>query len=136
MLFRSIDHIFEKGLVGCTAEYSLRDDGKINVVNSGFVSSLDGEKNTSKGVAKVPNSEEPGHLRVAFLPGLYSDYLILELDTVNYSYALVGGSTPEYLWILSRTPRISDDIKNLLIQRAKERGYDTDKMLFPQQIED
>ena len=85
-------------------------------------------------MAKVPKPEEPGHLRVAFLPGLYSDYLILELDTVNYSYVLVGGGTPEYLWILSRTPRISDDIKDLLLQRAKDRGYDTDKMIFPQQI--
>ena len=129
-----IDHIFEKGLLGCTANYALRTDGKVDVVNKGFVSSLDGEINTAKGVAKMPDPKEPGRLKVAFLPGLYSEYNILELDTVNYSYVLVGGSTPEYLWILSRTPHISDDIKNLLVERAKARGYNIDRLIFPQQI--
>ena len=45
-----IDHIFQKGLLGCTANYTLRPDGKVDVVNKGFVSSLDGEINTAKGV--------------------------------------------------------------------------------------
>lgn len=129
-----IDHIFQKGLLGCTANYTLRPDGKVDVVNKGFVSSLDGEINTAKGVAKMPDPKEPGRLKVAFLPGLYSEYNILELDTVNYSYALVGGSSDGYLWILSRTPHISKDIQDLLVERATKRGYETDRLIFPQQI--
>ena len=60
------DHSFERGLVGVTAEYSMRDDGKIKVINSGYKNSLDGEFSQAEGKAKIPNPEkEPAKLKVA-----------------------------------------------------------------------
>ncbi len=55
----------------------------------------------------------------------YSDYYIMELDTVDYQYALVGSSSDDYLWILSRTTQMNEEIYNELVASAKERGYNT-----------
>lgn len=115
---------FEKGLVGVTASYVLRDDGKIRVINSGRKGTLDGKIELKGGLAKIPDPAEPGKLKVSFFLFFYGDYNILELDTVNYSYALIGSSTPDYLWILSRTPQMDSAVYELLIEKAEQRGYD------------
>lgn len=61
------DHCFERNLVGVTATYSYRDDGKIKVVNASYKNSLDGKYNEAVGKAKQPNPEkEPGKLKVSF----------------------------------------------------------------------
>ncbi len=127
------DHTFEKNLVGVTATYSFKDDGKIKVVNEGYKFTLAGKHSKATGKAKVPNPSEPGKLKVSFFWFFYADYEILELDTVNYQYALIGGGSPNYLWILSRTPQMNPDIYNMLIQKAKDRGYDTDKLIKVEQ---
>ncbi|MDC7127299.1 MAG: lipocalin family protein, partial [Spirochaetales bacterium] len=94
---------FEKDLVGVTAEYTLRDDGKVNVLNSGFKFTLDGEYSDAQAVAWVPDPETPAALKVKFF--LFgADYLIFGLDEENYQWALVGNNARKYLWFLSRTP--------------------------------
>lgn len=124
------DHKFERGLQGVTAEYTLEDNGKIKVVNSGYRDSLDGEFRMAVGKAKIPNPGEPGKLKVSFFLFFYGDYYILELDRVNYSYVLIGSSSDKYLWILSRTPQLSREKLDFLLKRAEERGYDTEKLIF------
>ena len=121
-------HSFEKDLVGVTATYKLRDDGKIRVLNSGWKGTLDGEYDAADGVAKIPDLSDPGKLKVSFFLFFYSDYYILELDTVNYQYALIGGSDPDYLWILGRQPQMKPEIYQKLVNEAKLRGYDTTKL--------
>lgn len=123
------DHSFEKDLVGTTATYSFRDDGKIKVVNEGYKFTLDGKHSKATGKAKVPNPNEPGRLKVSFFWFFYADYNILELDTVNYQYVLIGSSSPKYLWILSRTPQMQPEIYEMLLQKAKDRGYDIGKLI-------
>ena len=122
------DHKFERGLVGVTAEYSIKEDGKIKVVNSGFKKSLDGERSEAVGKAKIPNPNEPSKLRVSFFWIFYSDYLVLELDK-DYQWAVIGSSSDKYLWILSRKPQLDDEIYNDLLQRLNIRGYDTGKLI-------
>ncbi|PTN09858.1 lipocalin family protein [Mangrovibacterium marinum] len=119
---------FEKGLVGVTANYQLREDGKIQVVNSGRKSSLNGEYKTATGRAKIPNPQETGKLKVSFFWIFYADYYILELDTMNYNYALIGSSSPDYLWILSRSPQMNPQSYQMLIDSARKRGYDVNKL--------
>lgn len=121
-------HSFEKDLVGVTATYKLRDDGKIDVINAGYKNSLDGKCKEAKGVAKRPDPSEPGKLKVAFFLSFYAEYNVLDLDTANYQYALIGSSTSKYLWILSRTPQMDESRYNMLVQEAKDRGYDTSKL--------
>ncbi|WP_430972256.1 lipocalin family protein [Sunxiuqinia rutila] len=120
-------HSFEKDLVGVTATYSLRDDGKIKVVNAGYKNTLDGPYKEAVGKAKIPNPDEPGQLKVAFFLFFYAAYNVLELDE-DYQYALIGSSTPDYLWILSRTPQLDEKTYQQLVDKAAARGYDTSKL--------
>ncbi len=126
------DHKFERGKVGVTVNYSLNDDGTILVVNSGYNGSLNGELETAIGKAKQPNPKYPGELKVSFFWTFYAQYSILELAD-DYSYALVGSSSDKYLWILSRTPQMSQDSLNMLLQSAEDRGYDTSKLIYVKQ---
>ncbi|WP_163707897.1 lipocalin family protein [Mangrovibacterium lignilyticum] len=121
-------HSFEKDLVGVTANYKLRDDGKIRVLNSGWKGTFEGEFDAARGVAKIPDPAEPGKLKVSFFLFFYSDYYILELDTTNYEYALIGSSTPDYLWILGNSPQMDPAIYKMLVDKAAERGYDVSKL--------
>jgi len=118
---------FEKDLVGVTADYSIDKEGKIKVLNSGCKYTLQGERKEAHGKAKIPDPKEPGMLKVAFFLFFYGDYFILELDK-DYKWVLVGSSSPEYLWILSRTPRLDPEIYNAIVKKAEARGYDVSKL--------
>ena len=121
------DHVFERGLDYAMANYTLREDGKIDVLNTGI---KDGRAKDAKGIAKTTNI--PGLLKVSFFGPFYSDYRIMMLDT-NYQYVLVGGSNDKYLWILSRTPQLDDATKTLILAEANRRGYDTSKLIWVKQ---
>ena len=127
------DHHFERGKVGVTADYSLNDDGTIVVINSGYNNSLCAELETARGRAKQPNPKYPGRLKVSFFWIFYGQYNILELDSHEYNYALVGSSSDKYLWILCRTPQIQQETLEMLLQKATARGYDTSKLIYVEQ---
>ena len=126
------DHSFERDLVGCTAEYTLRDDGKIKVLNSGYLKTLDGPYKKSVGKAKARRNGKPGQLEVSFFGPFYGDYNILELAP-DYSYSVIGSSSPRYLWILSRTPQLPTKVKSIIISNLQQRGYDTNKLIWVEQ---
>ena len=127
-------HSFEKDLVGVTATYSMRDDGKIKVVNQGYKNTLGGELSVAEGKAKIPDKSEPGKLKVSFFWIFYGDYFVLELDE-NYQYVMIGSSSPKYFWILSRTPQMSPEIYEMLLDKARKRGYNLNKLeKVPQKI--
>lgn len=121
-------HSFEKNLVGVTATYSLRDNGKIRVVNEGYKKTLDGKRSSAEGKAKIPNKKEPGKLKVAFFWNFYGDYYVLELDK-DYQWAMIGSSSDKYFWILSRTPQMDPDTYNMLLENARKRGYKLEKLI-------
>lgn len=127
------DHRFERGLVGCTAEYTLLDGGKIKVVNSGYKNKLTGKFKAARGRAFVPDMSDPGKLRVSFFPFVYADYYILELEQEYYDWALVGSSSPHYLWILSRNPRPEPETLARILTKARARGYNVNALIFPEQ---
>lgn len=125
------DHRFERGLSDVTAIYSLRRDGKIVVENRGCRQrGTDKIYQSIKGIATLSDASSPRRLRVSFFLGFYSDYRILELDEKEYSYALIGSNTDDYLWILSRTPQLTEENKKLILEAAKRRGYDTTRLLW------
>ena len=126
------DHVFERGLSNVTATYTLLPDGKIRVENAGYQAGKNGNDPLKRtvGRAKMPDATRPGKLKVAFFLWFYADYYILELDQEGYKYALIGSSSDKYLWILSRTPRLPDEIKETLLANAARRGYDTSKLLW------
>lgn len=121
------DHIFERGMTYATARYSLMEDGKIRVTNSGI---KDAKIKTSIGKAKLTDTS--GRLRVSFFGPFYSDYRVMMLSD-DYKYALVGSKSPNYLWILSRTPDVPDEILENIISEARSRGYNTNKLIWVEQ---
>lgn len=121
------DHYFERDLDYAMARYTLRDDGKIDVLNTGI---KDGRAKDAKGIAKT--TDVPGLLRVSFFGPFFADYRIMMLDE-NYQYALVGGGTDKFLWILSRTPQLDDATQSLILAEADRRGYDTSKLIWVKQ---
>ena len=126
------DHSFERGLVGTSATYSYRKDGKIKVENAGYKGTLDGRKSIAIGKAKIPNPDITSKLKVAFFWFFYADYFILELDK-NYNWAVIGSSSDKYLWILSRTPQLDETVYNQLIAGLKTRGYDVSQLIKVEQ---
>lgn len=119
-------HAFEKELVGVTATYTLKENGKIGVLNQGYYKTLDGKLKVANGKAK--RTSEPGKLKVSFFLFFYADYNVLELDREGYQWALIGSATPNYLWILARTPAISDELYQEILMKAGKRGYDLQKI--------
>jgi apolipoprotein D and lipocalin family protein len=116
-----------------TAEYAARPDGLITVVNR--CRTDEGKMDEARGVAEVV---EPGigQLDVTFLPRWLSwlpftkgDYWVLELDPA-YRYALVGTPGRDYLWVLSREPKLSSDVLERLLARAREDGFDVSKLVY------
>lgn len=127
------DHRFERGLVGVSATYSMREDGMIKVLNAGYKNTLDGKLSEAEGKAKIPNPEEPSKLKVSFFWIFYGDYYVMELGE-NYEYAVIGSSSDKYLWILSRTPQMDSDLYQSLLANLTKRGYDVSKLIeVPQQ---
>lgn len=124
------DHRFERGMTHVTADYSLLPDGKIRVVNRGIKK---GRHKESVGKAKQPNpAEYPGRLKVSFFLWFYSDYYVLELAP-DYTYAVIGSSSGDYLWILSRTPQLSEEAEQPLLESIANRGYDLEKLVWVEQ---
>ena len=123
------DHRFERNMERCEAYYTLEPDGKIAVRNSG-IDTKTGLLRITDGKAKL--GKLPGQLRVSFFLFFYSDYNILALGE-DYDWALVGSSSPKYLWILSRTPSLPKPTIEHILSIARERGYDTDKLIWVQQ---
>jgi apolipoprotein D and lipocalin family protein len=133
-----IPNRFQKNCSGnTTAEYKLRDDGKIDVINT--CTESNGEKNEAKGVAKIVDKKTNSKLEVSFFSILgirpvWGDYWIIGLDK-NYEYAIVGHPKRKYGWILSRKPVLSKEKLDEAFNILKLRGYDTSKFVFTSQKE-
>lgn len=116
-----------------TATYTVNPDGTVAVHNA--CRAKNGNMDASDGVAKrVPGA--PGALKVRFaprivawLPWVWADYWVIELDP-NYQWAVVGSPSRKYLWILSRAPSMNPALFGQIRDRARERGYPVDKLVM------
>ena len=124
-----LDHRFERGLSMVTAEYRLRDDGKVSVINRGFDADSN-EWNEAEGKARFAGPEDVGQLEVSFFGPFYSSYNIIELDREDYEYALIAGYNRDYLWILARSPEPDPAIVERLVGKARELGFATDELIY------
>ena len=121
------DHSFERGVEQAKANYTQNADGTIKVVNTGI---KDGKQKTAIGKGKT--TDTPGLLRVSFFGPFYAEYRVMLIDK-EYTRALVGSSSADYLWLLSRSPELSETAKSELLAEAQRRGYDTDKLIWVRQ---
>ena len=124
-----LDHRFERGLTQISAEYSMRPDGGLKVLNRGY-SKEKQEWSEAEGRGYFVQSPNEAYLKVSFFGPFFGSYIVFELDTVNYQYALISGPDKSYFWLLARTPTIDDNLKKKLITKAAALGFDTKKLIF------
>lgn len=118
---------FERGCEGVTAEYGLRKDGKVSVLNTCRKGAPDGESETIEGVAKPVG---PGRLSVTFVPWLpfaRGDYWVLYLDS-DYTVAVVGSPRGTTGWILARSPSITPEKRSTAEKVLQRNGYDVSRL--------
>lgn len=118
---------FERGCVGVTADYTLRQDGRINVLNTCVEGNFDGDVRTIQGIARVVDEETNAKLAVTFFGPFEGDYWILELGN-DYEYAVVGDPSRKFLWILSREPILDGSLYDDIVSRLPEKGFDPERL--------
>ena len=116
-----------------TATYTPNPDGTIGVHNA--CRNKDGSMDASDGLAKKVDGQ-PGALKVRFapawlswLPLVWADYWVVDLDP-DYQWAVVGGPSRKYLWILSRRPAMQRELFQKIRDRAQQRGYPVEKLVM------
>ena len=118
---------FQKNCTGVTADYSMREDGLIEVINSCRKGSLDGKLKQAKGRAKVVDATTNAKLKVSFFGPFWGPYWIIDLDP-EYQWAVVGDPKRKYLWILSRTAQMDEELYEAVLSRLPGKGYDPAKL--------
>ncbi len=124
-----LDHSFERGLQHVTADYSLREDGGIRVLNRGYDTQEQAWKQ-AEGKAYFIGDSGVGRLKVSFFGPFYGAYNIMELDRENYQYAMISGPDRSYLWILARTPTLEQATIDRLVNQAADLGFDSEQLIF------
>lgn len=132
-----LDHSFERGLQQVTARYELMPQDTdesaagISVINRGF-SVEDNNWNQASGKAYFVEDPGQGYLKVSFFRPFYGAYIIFELDD-DYQYAFVCSNSRDYLWLLSRTPVVSEKLQRLFIEKSSALGFDTNALIWVKQ---
>ena len=124
-----LDHSFERGLSRVTADYSLRDDGGVRVLNRVY-SEKEKKWKEAEGKGYFVRGPDQGHLKVSFFGPFYGSYIVVELDREDYQYALVCGPDKSYLWLLSRGTEMKGEVRDRLIAKAAALGFDTGRLIF------
>jgi apolipoprotein D and lipocalin family protein len=112
---------FQKDCVATTATYSLDPEGEISIINECLDKTLTGKVRSAKGRA-WPVDETNSKLKVSFFWPFKGDYWILEIGR-NYEYSVIGEPAGKYIWILSRQPKMDEQILQGIFARLKLRGY-------------
>ena len=126
-----LDHRFERGLSQVQAQYSLREDNGIRVINRGF-DAKKGKWSEAEGKAYFVGDSDIGRLKVSFFGPFYGAYNIVHLDQEDYRYAMVTGPNARYLWILAREPHLEPAIVDRLVAEAEALGFPVDELIFPE----
>lgn len=121
---------FQKGCQGVTADYSLRPDGSISVVNR--CRKPGGKISEARGRAKIVDPQTNAKLKVNFFGPFYGDYWVLDRAD-DYRWAIVGEGSGRYLWILHRDATPAEAEVQGLIKRTRDLGYDTSLLLRTKQ---
>ena len=124
---------FQKGCHCTTAEYTLSEKGYLIVENRCNKGSVDGKQSYIRGKAFVEKNSGNARLKVQFFWPFRAKYWIIDLAE-DYSYAVVSHPGRQYLWILSRQPKMDDVVYKQIISRLKEKGFDVEKLQITKQV--
>ena len=127
-----LDHSFERGMTQVTANYEMREDGGVTVTNRGF-NTDEQQWHSAEGKAFFVDDATIAHLKVSFFGPFYGSYVVYELDKEGYQYAFVTSYNRDYLWFLSRSPEVSDELKQQFSHQAKQLGFAIDEIIWVKQ---
>lgn len=122
-----LPNAFERNCAGVTADYAVREDGRISVRNTCRAGAPDGPARVAEGVARIVDPQTNARLRVRFFGPFEGDYWVLD-RAEDYAWSLVGEPSGRYLWILAREPVISDALRADLLALLAARGYRTEAL--------
>lgn len=125
------ENSFETGCESVTADYSLREDGTVEVINSCRKGSVGGTKKSAEGHAKIVPGSGNAKLKVSFFGPFYGDYWVLD-HAADYTWSIVGEPSGRYLWILTRRASPSDQTRKMLLNKARALGYDVEMLRWTQ----
>lgn len=123
------DNRFERGCRNVTAQYSLRHDGGIDVVNSCVTK---GGNKVAHGRAYFKENANVGALKVTFFWPFYGNYNVVYISD-DYQHALVDGGSKKYLWVLSREKSMKTEDLDMLIKKAEQNGFDVSHLVYTTQ---
>ena len=118
---------FQKGCHCTTAEYTLSEKGYLIVENRCNRDSVEGKQSYIRGKAFIQPNTGNAQLKVQFFFPFRAKYWIIDLAD-DYSYAVVSHPNMKYLWILSRTPHLNENVYQSILSRLEEKGFDLDKL--------
>lgn len=118
---------FQKGCHCTTAEYTLTDKDYVIVENRCNRDSVTGKVSYIKGKAFIEKNSGNAKLLVQFFWPFKGKYWIIDLAD-DYSYAVVSHPNKDYLWILSRTPKMDPAVYEGILSRLKEKGFDLSRL--------
>lgn len=122
-LWYEMCHLPARFLDGCeciTATYSIDSRGFVKVYNK--CKKSNGKWISISGKAFSVQGSGNSKLKVQFFWPFRSDYYIIDLAD-DYSYAIVGEPGRNYLWILSRTPKMNPDLYQSLVKKCGNKGF-------------
>lgn len=122
-----LEHLFQKNCVGSFAEYRLRPDGEVDVLNS-CIDEKTGKRREAKGHAWSVDPVDNSKLKVSFFWPFRGDYWIIELGE-NYDYSVVGSPDRKYLWILGREPVVDEALYGEIVERLRRQGFPVDNLV-------
>jgi len=126
---------FNTSCTATTAEYTLQDDGTVQVVNECRIDDPSGRVDRIEGTARVVNEETNAELKVVFFCFAQGDYWIIDLDE-DYQWAVVGDPGRQTLFVLSRTPTLEDDVYQGILTRVRANCYDPEYLNLTVQVTD
>ncbi|EEG09854.1 lipocalin family protein [Pseudogulbenkiania ferrooxidans] len=122
-----LEHRFERGLSDVSASYAPQADGSVSVINRGFDPAA-GRWKQAEGRALFNGDPHRASLKVSFFGPFYGGYHVVVLDP-DYRWAMVAGNDRSYLWILARDKQLPDDVTARLLEKARQLGFDTGKLI-------
>lgn len=119
---------FQKNLNNTTLTFRIDSEGKMKMISRGYKKSKKEDCTTMKGTVNIPDSKKKGKLEVKLFKFVTLKYNIIDIDKVNFEYALVAGEDKDFLWILSRSPELSKGNYDKMLKSAEAKGFNVSRL--------
>jgi apolipoprotein D and lipocalin family protein len=107
--------------------YKLDDDGTIATTFTFNKGSLDGKVKTYNPRGFVVENSGNARWGMQFIWPIKAEYLIAHVDE-NYSETIIARNARDYVWIMARTPHLSEEAYQALVKKVSDMGYDMQKL--------